>query len=828
LKQSFTDQELADALQTCADEPVHIPGIIQPCGCLVAVSFDTHIVNYASESCDGYLGQAAHALLGQNASTAVSRSDIASQTVSAGTHRIGDQQCVVRAHKSGDQLVIEIEPFADIGMEGPEAVQTLSYLMTRVQSCETEERLFELSAELLLHLTGYERVTVYRFDPEWNGEIVAEAKHAPLDSLMGLRFPHWDIPKQARDIMARLPMRFIQDIDQAPVPILASSEMPPLDISLAHVRGVSTVHMEYLRNMGIAATMTLSIKVNGSLWGIISFHHRRPKVPAPALRDILVSFLLVFSGKLETLQQRAAVSRIEALDKGFVSQTNDNFELSDVMPAASSVIMEVMQAHGIAAINKGEVVGEGNLPDPDVMMHLADLALSTGEVVAIETLSTQFPEYADQLNGVAGALIVGVLPTRAICIFRNEIEREVAWAGSPEKTIEVFDDRLRLSPRGSFSTFLSQVKGYSDAWSENDKFLVGHLRTLLNAAEREAVMETLNRKQEMMIGELNHRVRNILALVRSVSRQARRRYASLDSYANAIENRIRALAAAHNINGKQASLSVSMHALLKLEFDPFQTRDGEQTTIVGPDRYLNPAIAPIFSLVIHELTTNSAKYGALLKPQGRITVELSMDNANFHIRWRETGGPKVIQPKVPGFGMALIEQAVPHELNGTAKVDFTPEGLNAEFSLPLRHFSNETVQDTVPMGTSLRPEVATTLPAPLRAGTILVLEDNYIVAKEMSDQLHDMGATDVRTCPSVSAALEVVENERLTLAVLDVNLGPKERSDPVAIRLLQLGVPIIFVTGYGEDANLPAALNNAPVLTKPISSEEFMIAANRL
>lgn len=840
MTQQFSDSELQAALESCADEPIHIPGIVQTFGCLIAFSVKTNTIAYASENCAAYFDQPAAELLGCAANevfgsevwhgirNAVGRSSITRETISAGTQDVGGQRCAVRVHQSGDQYVVEIEPEQEVGFDGTAALKTLSYLMAQIQECQTEQRLFEISVELLQHLTGYDRVLIYRFDPEWNGEVLCEAKRGKMDSLHGLRFPHWDIPAQARDIMARLPLRFIEDIQQTPVPILAKDGMPPLDITLAEVRGVSSVHMQYLSNMGVAATMTLSVKIKEQLWGIISFHHSRPKVPAPALRDVLNSFLMVLSGKLEALHQQAALDRIEALDHGFVAQTDEDDDIQNILPAASATIMRVMQAQGIAAITKGEIVATGNLPDPVVTQKLADLALSTGEVVSIEGLGERFPDSLDRLNGVAGALAVGMLPCRVIVIFRNEIEREAAWAGNPEKTIENVDDRIRLSPRGSFSVFLEQVKGKCAPWTENDKYLVRHLRTLLNAAERQTVMDNMNRQQAMMIGELNHRVRNILALVRSVSRQARRRYASLDSYANAIENRVRALAAAHDISGGRATLPVSIHALFQLEFEQFQGKGVTQAKVEGPDRYLSPEVAPIFSLVIHELVTNAVKYGSLLELDGRINVDLSIDEAYFNIKWREIGGPKVSRPNDLGFGMALIEQAVPHELGGIADVRFVSEGLSADFSLPLRHFSSVTPKANIPFGTPITTKGEAELPNKLRTGAVLVVEDNYIIAKEMSDQLYDLGCHDVQTCATADAAFDILENETLSLAILDVNLGANQTSEDLAIRLLEQNVPFIFVTGYGEKTNLSPVLDSVPKLPKPILSSEFIEAVSGL
>ncbi|MEO0912365.1 MAG: HWE histidine kinase domain-containing protein, partial [Pseudomonadota bacterium] len=577
----LSDQEMREALETCASEPVHIPGCIQPFGCMLAVTAETGRIAYVSENAEAFIGRPPRALLGADASDALgrelwhgvrnaaARSGLAERAVAIGAYEIQGQFCDIRVFASGGCLVVEMEPAADPGIDGNDALSTLGYLMFQIQACTQEQRLFELTVELMRHLSGYDRVLIYRFDREFNGEVLAEAKSAPLEGFLGLRFPHWDIPSQAREIMKKVPLRLISDVEQVPVPILSAPGGAPLDITLAASRGVSPVHMEYLRNMGSGATMTLSIMVEEKLWGIISFHHRRPKLAPSGLREVLVNFLAVFNGKLLALRQQAALGRIEMLDRGFVGDEAETLPLQDLLPSVAPVIMEVMNGHGFAVVSKSAPTTSGIVPGPEVLQALSDLAISRDEVIAIESLSERFPHYEASLNTVAGALLVGVLPDRAICIFRNELAQEVSWAGSPEKRVETVGDRLRLSPRGSFSVFLEEVRGRCEPWTQNDLYLIRHIRTLLHAAERQAVMDTLNRQQTLMIGELNHRVRNILALVRSVSRQARRRYGSLNSYANAIENRIRALAAAHDIGGGKFTQPVSLRQLIQVEFEPF-------------------------------------------------------------------------------------------------------------------------------------------------------------------------------------------------------------------------------------------------------------------
>ncbi|MFK7941896.1 MAG: HWE histidine kinase domain-containing protein [Paracoccaceae bacterium] len=694
--------------------------------------------------------------------------------------------------------------------------------MTQVQACEDQQSLFKLTTDLMRHLSGYDRTLIYRFDSENNGEVLEEAKRFSMDSFLGLRFPSWDIPAQARAIMAKLPLRLIQDTELPTLRLQAATKSaPPLDITLAASRGVSEIHMEYLRNMGSRATMTLSVVVEEKLWGIISFHHLSPRVPPPALREILTNLVSIFSGKLLALQQKSTLDKISALDRGLLAKSDVEVRLEKLLLSVAPTILETIGANGVAAFTGSKVLTYGTTPGDTVLEELSKLAASSDGVVAIECLATRFPGRKEELGRSAGALIVGVLPDRAICLFRNEIVREVAWAGDPEKKVAHVSGRMRLTPRGSFTTFLEKVSGRCEAWSEEDIFLIGHIRTLLHSTERQIMIDTLNRQQALMIGELNHRVRNILALVRSVSRQARRRYGSLNSYANAIENRIRALAASHDLSGGSATAPVSLVDLVMLEFEPFEHAAQQRVRLDGPELFIRPEVAPIFSLVMHELTTNAVKYGALSNFDGEIQISIEKRESDVEIFWQEKGGPAAVAPNEFGFGMAMIQQAVPHELGGTANVEFLPSGLQVKFVIGHRHFDTETTDFPPPLRSSLASSRQHDLSSVEVHGPALLLEDNFIIAKEMADLLGDLGAQPIEVFSSADDALQYLQDERPRFAILDVNLGSDQTSEAVAMRLLELKLPFLFVTGYGDSAVLSEQLAQVPRLTKPVSAEEL-------
>lgn len=838
-----TDPIAQAAIEQCAAEPVHIPGIVQPFGCLVAIDPETSRIAFASENTADIFGVTAQDLLGQDAREVLGREvmhgvrnaqampNFAKSLCGLGAFEIAGRRVEVHAFQSGAFQsgafhVLEIEPVGDAEFGHAEAFKELQFLLNQTRYAPDAETLFAETLRLLKYMTGYDRVMVYRFDAEFNGEILAEERPRNMEAYAGLRFPHWDIPAQARALMAKLPLRFIEDIDQEPVPLRAhDAGAAPLDITLAASRGVSPVHMQYLRNMGVAATMTLSILVDDRLWGMISFHHRRPRVPSPRLREVLTSFIDMLAVKLKALQEQEVLAHIEEIDAAKIDilADLDNDQLaSDALDRIGPVLTKALNATGVAMLQGSQTLAYGDVPEQAVLAEILKAAKAKPrEVVPIENLAEVFPDAAPGLNGCAGALSFSLGSNRAFCVFRPEIAQTVKWAGNPEKKIERVEGTDRLAPRASFSVYLEEITGRSTPWTEQDHRFMQRIWPVMNAVERNRLLQRGGRAQQIMIDELNHRVRNILALVRSVSRQSRRRYGSLESYSAALESRIQALAASHEISTGTSLPSVSVAHLINREMAPFMKTDAVRVSGIDPS--IRSEVAPIFSLIIHELTTNAVKYGALSVESGRVDIRVSTVPDGVEIRWQETGGPEVAEPEERGFGSTLIESAVPHELNGRAELRFDPKGVTAVFALPVEAIdvSPSPKQGKPRRLDPIRPAVPKPLPTERLEGSVLLVEDNFIIAREMVDQLGDFGFLDVNTASDAEDALALLNTEVPVFAILDVNLGAGQTSLPVAERLTALGVPFAFATGYGETAQIGPQLSGAPRLLKPVTTSEL-------
>ena len=228
----------------------------------------------------------------------------------------------------------------------------------------------------------------------------------------------------------------------------------------------------------------------------------------------------------------------------------------------------------------------------------------------------------------------------------------------------------------------------------------------------------------------------------------------------------------------------------------------------------------VLALVIHEMITNSVKYGALCDNSGTLTVTVKCDTAGMTIAWRESGGPPVKPPERRGFGSTIIEKSIPFELNGRARVDYKLTGVEAEFWVPGRFVTCEPRKGTMerrrnPEGKAAMAEGASA------AKHILVVEDSMIIALDTEECLLNLGAGQVSVQGTVAGALTALQKEEVDFALLDFNLGT-ESSEKVANELRARGIPFWLATGYGEMADKVEDIGARGLLVKPYGREELV------
>ena len=832
-------------LTTCDREPIHVLGATQPFGFLLAVSADW-IVTRASANVADQIGHAAEDLLGLPLAAILDGEAIHLlrghlQTLRGpdafdrvfGVNLIpGRPPFDVALHLSGGSIVIEAEPCATEHLSAGNLVRSM---VARLQHTADFEPLCREAARQMRALTGFDRVMVYRFAPDESGEVIAEAVRSGLDRYLGLHYPASDIPKQARALYERNWLRIIADVDAPAISVVPARDPTgePLDLSLSTLRTVSPIHLEYLRNMGVAASLSVSIMRGGRLWGLFACHHTEPRHISLERRTAAELFGQMFSWILES-REREVVAAQEALSRethnrlmsAMASGGTGLDGLSDFAEELSGIVA----CDGLGLWVNGAITLLGMTPTREEFTGLVRFLNRTAasRIYAVDEIGRFHEPARDFTERAAGMLAVPVsrTPRDFLVFFRKEVARTVTWAGNPEKPANPGPNGVRLSPRKSFEAWQEVVRGRSLPWSEAEARTAEALRVTLlevilrlsDSAERER--KEAQERQELLIAELNHRVRNILNLIRGVVTQSRAGAADAATFTALVGDRIQALARAHDQVTSANWGPGSLAELLTVEAAAYLGAKADRVVLDGTDVLLEPQAFTTMALVVHELVTNSAKYGALSDSAGRVNVRWERDAFDaLVIHWSESGGPAVTAPRRRGFGSTIIERSIPYELTGEAEIRYVLTGLTARFAIPA------TFIRAAPPRAVRAAKAEERVPFAL-SGTVLVVEDNMIIALEAEEVLTAMGAETVDMAASVREALRLIETSPPDRALLDVNLG-SETSVAVATKLAALGIPFAFATGYGESFKVPAELGDVPVVKKPYGADSLRVAFAR-
>jgi len=490
---NHSQQEQEQALQNCEAENIHQIGYIQPHGVLLVLSSDRqHIVLQASENLadfidlaiDGAYGKPLASLIGITAAGQVDQliQDVGFQRLKIGainiTWRRTRLEIKARVFASNGQFVLEL--MHDEEANQATKISDLSLLIQQLLlNSESETDIypyFDQVASIVQALTAFDRVMVYRFDANWDGEVIAESRVESAISYKGTHFPASDIPPQARRLYTFNLVRHIVDIDAIAVlvvPTLNPATQQPLDLTYSALRSLSLVHIEYLRNMGVQASLSISLLRNGKLWGLIACHHMTAKPMSYTLLEKLNLISQMISAKLtlcdtrelNSLGLRASLIIGELLKH--ISAGTEEFILLRVLPE----LLNLMNATGVLMVVEGKTYVYGELPGQgEIDVLRAWLGSRSGsELFSCDHLAQHFAP-ADAYSDIASGLLALPLTTdmqNCIIWFRKEKLRTLHWAGKPEK--DIFKDQageVRLAPRNSFETWTEIWRGRCEPWSD--------------------------------------------------------------------------------------------------------------------------------------------------------------------------------------------------------------------------------------------------------------------------------------------------------------------------------------------------------------------------
>jgi light-regulated signal transduction histidine kinase (bacteriophytochrome)/CheY-like chemotaxis protein len=823
-------------LTNCDREPIHELGAIQPFGFLLALSTDW-LIRRASANIHEFFGVEAGDLLGTSAiplfgeqAVHTLRNRLAMLRGPDAVERMfgltlpNGRRLDFALHMIGDVLIIEGEDSSDEA--ATDAGSAIRAMMGRLDATGDTTSFYREGARQVRALTGFDRVMVYRFDRDGSGEVVAEAARAGIGSFLDLRYPSSDIPQQARKLYIRTPFRIIADVDAKPVPILPRLDETgaPIDLSLSVLRSVSPIHIEYLRNMGVGASLSISIIVEGQLWGLFACHHYGARRPSFERRSIAELFGQMFALKLESRERKqlqAYETGARASSDRLLAAVAGDATLLDNPDWLGAMLRETVPCDGIAIWIDGKCAHSGLTPPPEAFPALVRRlsAMAAGRIFATDRLAETL-ESADAYSDVAAGLLaipISRSPRDYVMLFRQEKIRTVKWAGDPHKPAQLGPNGPRLTPRKSFELWSQEVRGRSEPFSAAEIRVAEMLRVsmievvLRLSDDAQEERRRFSERQELLIAELNHRVRNILSLIRGLVRQSLDPDADTRSTISLLEGRIESLARAHDQITQDNWSAAPLGRLIETEAAAYLGGKSQRLVCAGPAVLLHPNAFSTLALVFHELMTNSAKYGAL-SDSGSVQVDWHLDDGDLRIAWRERGGPAVQPPRRQGFGTTIIQRSIPYDLGGKAEVRYALTGLEADFCIPARHIAAD--DPTRAPATAISITSDNEVREDVLTGAALLVEDSLIIAMDAEDILARLGATRVVTAASIRQARQELDRDQFEIAVLDVNLG-NETSLSIADALRAQGVPYIFATGYGEQLRLPPEHEGAQVIQKP-------------
>ncbi len=511
-------------LTACEREPIHIPGSIQPHGILLALRLPDLTLAYASANIAEIFGLDPADALEQPLAEVLpllSREFEAQladpppvgttrylRTITIPT-RAGERRYEAAMSRSGACAVLELEePPTEAVSSLDSLYPTLRRFVEQLQGASSVEVLCHLAAQDIRRMTGFDRVLIYRFDELWNGTVIAEDRNEVLPSYLDLRFPASDIPAQARELYRRNRLRIIPDANYTPVPI-QSRDSAPLDLSDSVLRSVSPVHLEYMRNMGTLASMSISILRDGELWGLISCHNEGPKRVSLQVRNACDFLTQIFSLQLEArentilAENRVRLGTVQT--RLLAHMAAEDYFIAGLVNNPKDLML-LAGAQGVAVVTQDHCWCLGQSPDEEQVKDLsAWLSRHHQEdVFSTDRLGELYPAakaYADRASGLL-SISISKAQSSYVLWFRPEVVQTVKWGGNPQKPVQEEAGSLRLHPRRSFEIWKETVREQSLAWDQSEIEAVKELRNaivgivLRRAEELAALSEELRRSNK--------------------------------------------------------------------------------------------------------------------------------------------------------------------------------------------------------------------------------------------------------------------------------------------------------------------------------------------
>ena len=508
-------------LSNCDREPIHIPGSIQPHGVLLVLRPEDLQIMQISANCERWLGKAPTVLLHQPGSAIFDapqlqaieqisdRPELENSSVYLFSLMPGGELPLldVCAHRSGAALLLELEPQQRLNALAANPYPMFKQAINRLQHADSLRDFCQQAAEEVRALSGMDRVMIYRFQNDGSGWVYAESRRDDLESYLDLHYPASDIPRQARMLYLRNWLRLIPDIGyqaQPLLPVLNADSEEPLDLSLCSLRSVSPVHVEYLQNMGVAASMSVSLIDHGRLWGLIACHHYSPRYLHYGQRaacELVGQVASLQLAAMEANEHAAYRLRLNSVRERLTGDLDGNTDITEQLLQRTVTLRDFIEAEGVAVCIDQRVSVLGRTPGESDIHELINWLAEEREedVYVTDSLAAQHAR-AKAYPGVASGLLAACISRKRreyLLWFRPETIQTVTWAGDPHKPVVSGPLGERLTPRQSFAAWSETVRLRSLPWLEVEVEAARKLRLSIVSAVIERIEELARLNTEL-------------------------------------------------------------------------------------------------------------------------------------------------------------------------------------------------------------------------------------------------------------------------------------------------------------------------------------------
>jgi two-component system, chemotaxis family, sensor kinase Cph1 len=487
-------------LTNCERELIQFAGSVQPHGMLLALREPQLEIIQISANARALLGMDAQSLLGNSLQLLGGNISAAVSQIAASTELAEPAplvcQCTVRGeavefegtvHRvAGCALIVEIEPIAGdpasagietVSLPSTKLVEHMNQSIERFSDASTIGTLCDAVVRRIRDMVGYDRVMVYKFDPDGHGKIISEARNPRLDSLLGHHYPATDIPQIARELYVRNRLRVLVDVNYEAC-ALEPRQLPgtreELDMSMCHLRSMSPLHLQYLKNMGVTATLVLSLVREGRLWGLIACHHYTPRNLRFSVRsaaDLLAEVISTRLAAIENYAYAQVAIQVRRLEQRLIEATSTEGDWRLALFRNPHTLLQPLGATGAALFYDGEIQTSGEVPSTPELRALAQWTHTQASdgLFSCSSMSRANADLKSLTPTASGVLAVQLSVSRAdyLMWFRKEQLLTVTWAGDPSKPV-VNNNPLELSPRRSFAAWSEIVQDTALAWTSSE------------------------------------------------------------------------------------------------------------------------------------------------------------------------------------------------------------------------------------------------------------------------------------------------------------------------------------------------------------------------